>query len=232
MKEDYTMPEDNNPSPGAGVTPSSGTPATGTPASSSATLDPKPSLSLEEAIKKLADAEHSLNNAKEENARHSKKLSAYEKAEKEAAEAKKAAEEAQLTEIERTKKQYADLQAQHDTYTRQMQERIVRYEVERQAAKLGIIDPEAATKLLDWAELEYDEDGTPKNADKLLEKLVKNKPYLAPAPAQPTPTPAQTAPTPTAPATPAMNPGRSNIVAPGSTTPGRIPTWGDIYKRP
>src|SRR5260221_9887955 len=114
------MPEDNTPSPSAGVTPSSGTPATGTPASSGAMPETKPALSLEDAIKRLADAEHSLNNAKEENARHSKKLSAYEKAEKEAAAAKEAADLAQLSEIERIKKQHTEAEQRIKQYQQQL----------------------------------------------------------------------------------------------------------------
>src|SRR5258708_35642719 len=91
--------------------PSDQQPATGANASGSATPPTKPSLSLEDAIKRLADAEHSLNNAKEENARHSKKLSAYEKAEREAEAAKKAAELAQQRELEQAKTQRADAEA-------------------------------------------------------------------------------------------------------------------------
>lgn len=210
---------------GTSETQVSSTGAMPTPASSSETQSQKPSLSLEEVIKKLADAEHSLNNAKEENARHSKKLSAYEKAEKEAAEAKKAAEEAQLSEIERIKKQHTEAEAR----IKQYQQQLVMAQVKLAAKDKNIVDPDLAALAIQ-DKLELDENGLPTNLEKVLDDLVKNKPYLVMKPAEPvTPatTPAQTAPTPNAPALPAMNHGRSNIAAPGSNPPGRMPRLSD-----
>lgn len=213
---------------GTSETQVSSTPATGTPASSSETQTQKPSLSLEEALKKLTEAEHSLNNAKEENARHSKKLSAYEKAEKEAEAAKKAAEEAQLSEIERIKKQHTEAEARIKHY----QQQLVMAQVKLAAKDKNIVDPDLAALAIQ-DKLELDDDGMPTNLDKILDDLIKNKPYLVKAePAAPDPTAAQTANQRTAPATPAMNPGRSNIASPNTPTPGRIPSWNDIYKRP
>jgi len=84
-----------------------------------------------------------------------------------------------LTETERWQKQATDLQSKYDSDTAALTERVVRYEVERIASKLGIIDPDAAAQLIDWDALEYDGDGTPSNADALLKDLLKNKPYLA-----------------------------------------------------
>lgn len=208
----------NIPSSDGSVTPTSDSPVTGTPTPGSVTPQ-KSALTLEEALKRIADLEHEHRNAREAEDRLGKKLSAYEKKEKEAEAAKKAAQDAELSETERTKKQYAELQAQHDTYKQQMQARVVRYEVERQAAHLGVIDPEAAAMLLNWNELEYDEDGTPTNAEKLLEKLIKRKPYLAPK--QESEPPANT-PTRGTPAIPAMNPGRSQITPPDSLPPGKM----------
>lgn len=214
----------NDPSPDVSATQKSSGPATGTPAPGSAT-PPVAALTLEEALKKLADLEHAHGNATEEVERHRKKLSAYEKAEKEREAAKKAAEEAQLSEIERITKQHTELQAQHTAMQQQMQHRLVSYEVERQASKLGIIDPDAAAKLLDWNELEYDENGIPSNAAKVLEKLVKSKPYLAPTQPQQPPEPSAqpAASVRSAPTIPAMNPGRTTIASPGVRTPGGKP---------
>src|SRR5260221_1909150 len=107
-------------SDGTSATQVPSTGATPTTASSGATPETKPSLSLEDAIKRLADAEHSLNNAKEENARHSKKLSAYEKAEKEAEAANKAAEETQLSEIERIQQQQTEAEQRINKYQKQL----------------------------------------------------------------------------------------------------------------
>lgn len=197
----------------------SDTPATGPNAPGGATPQ-KPAATSEATDARIAELERALKNATEERDRHRKKLSGYEEAEKKAA-------EAQLSEIERVNKKHSDLRAEYDAYVRMTHERLVRYEVERQAAKLNIIDPDAAAKLLDWSQLEYDEEGTPKNAQKLLEQLVKNKPYLVPAPTQQEPeTPAQTVGR-SAPTIPAMNPGRTSIAAPGTTPPSKIPRLSD-----
>ncbi len=221
---------------GASVTPTpTAPPATGTSntAPGSATPPTKPSVSIEDALARIAELEHANKNATEERDRHRKKLSTYEEAEKKA-------QDAQLSEVERIKKQHADLQVQHDTYVRTMQERLIKAEIQLQASKLHVIDPGDAAKLLDWSELEYDEDGMPKNADKLLEKLLKAKPYLALAsqqqtePTQNGTTPAQNPTRPNTPALPAMNPGRTTITPPGQA-PGQHPSkigWGDVYKRP
>ncbi len=207
-------------SEGTGETQVSSTGATPTTTAStaSATQQTKPSLSLEDAIKRLADAEHSLNNAKEENARHSKKLSAYEKAEKEAEAAKKAAEEAQLSEIERIKKQHTEAEQRIKHY----QQQLVMAQVKLAAKDKNIVDPDLAALAIQ-DKLELDENGMPTNLDKILDDLIKNKPYLVKvdASAPPATTPAQTANQRTAPATPAMNPGRSNIASPNTLPQGQ-----------
>jgi hypothetical protein len=46
------------------------------------------------------------------------------------------------------------------------------------ARELGIIDPDAAYRLLDLAEVEYDETGRPTNIERLLRDLVRKRPYL------------------------------------------------------
>jgi hypothetical protein len=178
--------------------PQAGTPSTEPQAGESQTI------SLEEAKKLRSEAQNLR-----------KRMKAYEDAERQV-------QEAQLSETERLKKQHSDLQAQHDTYTRQMQERIVRYEVERQATQLGIIDPDAAVRLLDWSELEYDEQGTPTNTEKLLQALIKKRTYLAPSAQQETPARVG------APVIPAMNPGRSTLSAPNSLPPGKHMTLKDV----
>ncbi len=199
----------DEPTPGA-------TPAV-TPASTSAPAamnppelqagDGQEAISLEEA-KKLRKEAQALRN----------RLKGYEDADA-------AAQAAKLSETERLQQQHAKLQADHDTAVRQYQERLVRYEVEKQALKAGV-RPEAvedAAKLLDWSELEFHDDGSPKNAEDLLKKLLKNKPYLAASPASTEP-PAQ----PGTPTIPAMNPGRSSIPSPNQLTPGKRYKLSDL----
>lgn len=60
------------------------------------------------------------------------------------------------------------------------QERVIRSEIKSMATTLGIIDPAVAAKLIDWADIEYDENtGDPTNVEDLLKELLKDKPYLA-----------------------------------------------------
>ncbi len=91
-------------------------------------------------------------------------------------------EEAKLSESERLQKRLAELERQQATYQRERQERTLKYETMLVASRLGIVDPEAAYKLLDTARIEFDEDGTPRNIEAALKELVKAKAYLAAPP--------------------------------------------------
>jgi type IV secretory pathway VirB10-like protein len=89
-----------------------------------------------------------------------------------------------LSEQERAQKRLAELEAEHANHQREMQELRVSQTVERLATKLGIVDPEAATKLMDWSQLEFDKDtGQPTNAESVLKALVKSKSFLVGTPA-------------------------------------------------
>lgn len=219
-------------SSGAGAMPPAGSPVTGT-ASVGATPATAPSLTLEEALKKIADLEHSQGNAKEEVERHRKKLTAYEKAEAEREAAKKAEADAQLSEIERVKKQSVETEQQAQRYKQEL----ISARIALAAKEKGIIDPELAALAIQKS-LEYDEQGMPSNVDKALDALIKQRPFLAPkpseAPAESAPaTPAQVPQVQTAPVIPAMSPpGRATITAPGTPPPGKPTRLSDVYKRP
>lgn len=93
-----------------------------------------------------------------------------------------AAAQAQMTKEERLAAQVADGQKERETLAAKYQARMLAYEVQLQAQALGIIDPDAAVKLLDASRIEYDDEGAPKNLGKLLRELVAAKTYLvAPA---------------------------------------------------
>ena len=192
-----------------------------------------PSLTLEEAIKKIADLEHKQFNATEELERHRDFRAKYDKRQAEAEAAKKAADEAQLSEIERVKQQRAEAEQRVKTY----QQQLATAQVRMAAQAKGIIDPELAALAIQGS-LEYGEDGMPTNVDKALDALLKSKPYLGPQPAEPPATPAtsaNSAPTtparPAAPALPAMNPGRTQIAPPTTTNPGKPVRLTDIHRR-
>ena len=214
--------------PSAPVTGTPGTPVTGTPSTSGVTPT-KPSV--EELQTRLAEIERHLANKTEEVDRHSKNHS---RAEKELAAYKdkeRLAEEATLSEIEKSKKVLEAekvARAQAEAQIQQMRQQLISKMVQLVAQSKGIIDPDLAALAIQ-GKLELGEDGMPTNVDKAIDDLIKNKPYLAPKPAEPTQeqqtTPAQTASQQRPPATPAMNPGRSAINPP--VTNGRIPRLSD-----
>src|SRR6266568_1013217 len=216
------MPEENTSGSGTGVTPQpSPTPVTGTPAAPASVTQQTATLAQEDALKRIADLERSLGNAKEENDRHSKRLSAYEKLEKEQAEAKRIADEAQLSEIERIKKQHQDAEAR----IKQQQQQLVMAQVKLVAKDKGIINPELIAPVVE-RKLEYDKDGELTNLEAVLDELIKGNPYLV-KPAETAPSPAQTAPTQPVPTLPPFA-GRSSIPGPGASPTGKPTRLSDL----
>jgi len=90
-------------------------------------------------------------------------------------------DDAKLSEQERLTKRAEEAETKLTQAQKQTQDRINRYEVQLQASRLGIVDPDAAVKLLDWDTLEYAQDGTPKDVDAALKALLADRPYLAAA---------------------------------------------------
>lgn len=214
------MVEEEIPSGGTSATQTPPSPVTGT-ASGSAT-PPAATLTLEEALKRIADLEHTQKNATEEVERHRKKLTAYEKKEQEADAAKKAAEEATLSEIERVKKQYAELEEQRDTLASELFNTRVRQEVADLKDKFHFVVSAktlANLLLMDESAIEF-ENGHPTNIEKLLDQLAKTERDLV---REPEVAQQQGQQGKQAPPVPAMNPGRTNIPAPNQLPPGQRP---------
>jgi len=104
----------------------------------------------------------------------------------------KADEEAKLTEQEKLQKRLAELERKEAEYQQILQARTLEYEVKLQASRLGVVDPEAAYRLLDVKQVEFDDDGKPVNLEKTLKDLIAKKPYLVASGSAPSPTnPAQ-----------------------------------------
>lgn len=131
---------------------------TGKPASSS--------LTLEQALDALEKARREAA-AQRVDAKRLKELEA----------AVKARDEADLTELQKTQKRLAELQQAQVESEHKQQERVIRYAVQAHASTQGI-PAELAARLIDYAEIEYDDDGEPTNVGKLLDKLVKQYPQL------------------------------------------------------
>ncbi len=117
------------------------------------------------------DYEKLVTKLRRENAEHRVKLKTFEDGER-------TRSESQLTEQQRLQKAYDELASQHQAMLTEHQETKVRSSVERQARQLGVIDEDAAVRLLDWSELDYDDAGNPTNVETLLKQLLKQRPYL------------------------------------------------------
>lgn len=180
--------------------------------------EPATTTTATQAVKSQQDYDAMIAELRKENAQHRTKLKAFE-------EAQAAADLAKLGDLEKAQKQHADLQAKHAELEQRYKETLINSAVQRSALELGIVHPEKIGRLIDTSQLEFDDDGTPKNAKALVEALLKDMPELAGDKQQ---TPAQAAQT-GAPNVPAMNPGRSNIAQSGTLPAGKTLSWNDYY---
>lgn len=87
-------------------------------------------------------------------------------------------ESEKLSESEKLAKKVTDLEAAVAARDATLKTIRIRTEVERQARALGIVDEDAAYRLLDLDALAFGDDGAPTNAEKLLKALLDAKPYL------------------------------------------------------
>jgi hypothetical protein len=87
----------------------------------------------------------------------------------------KTEEETRLPEHDRLQKRLSEVERQSTEYQQTLKDRTLRYEVMLAANKLGIVDPDAAFKLLDVASLEFDEAGNPREVEKALKAGLKKK---------------------------------------------------------
>jgi len=90
----------------------------------------------------------------------------------------KTIDDGQKTDLQKAQEKIAELTKNNEILTNQQKAQIVQYEVMLAAGKLGIVDPDAAYKLLYTSKLEFNKEGTPANTEQLLRDLVKEKPWL------------------------------------------------------
>lgn len=131
-------------------------------------------MSLDQALAELERAKKMLKESNAESAGRRKRLE-----ELEAAETQR--QQAQMSEAEKALAATKRLQEQIATYEQQVAElrqASVRYEVMLKAQEMGLIDLDAAVRLMDMGALEFDEAGKPTNVEKVLKSLVTAKPYL------------------------------------------------------
>jgi hypothetical protein len=87
-------------------------------------------------------------------------------------------EEASLSEQERQERRLKELEEQNRAYEDRLRESSLSASVSAEAARLNIIDPDAAVKLLDSTSLEYDPQTGWTGIEEALEDLVEQRPYL------------------------------------------------------
>ena len=100
-------------------------------------------------------------------------------------------EQAEMTELQKAQAANAELEKRLEQAAAAQKALAMQSDIVALSAKLGIVDADAAYRLLDKGAIEFDANGKPTNTEALLNDLLKAKPYLAGA------------------GTSAMNPGRA-----------------------
>lgn len=172
-----------------GETPTDSTPQGETPNTSGTGETPATTQlhSIEDAQKEIERLTASLKRANAEAKSHREKATELDTL-------KQQIENEKLSEKERLEKRLAALQKTHDEHVLATQERLVNAELRAVAAALGIKYPDKAIRLIERADLEYAEDGTPSNTRAVLETLIREMPELAGKSGTPAPNVGATAP--------------------------------------
>jgi hypothetical protein len=88
--------------------------------------------------------------------------------------------DAAKTSEEKLQEQLADRERELEQLRSSHRQALVSSAIAQSASKLGVVDTDAAIKLIDQDALEFDDSGNPKNIEQLVQGLVQDKPYLAP----------------------------------------------------
>lgn len=83
-----------------------------------------------------------------------------------------------LTEVEKRDKRIRDLETELEQVRASDKARALREAAFSAATKLGYRDPDLAHRLVPASEIEYTDDGQPKNIEALLKKLADERPHL------------------------------------------------------
>lgn len=87
-------------------------------------------------------------------------------------------QEAEKSELQKAMEMADAKDKQLQALMERQKELVVQSGVTTIANRLGIIDPDAAYRLLDKSAIEYDENGQAKNIEPLLVSMLKDRPYL------------------------------------------------------
>src|ERR1035437_9034063 len=157
------MSQETDPS---GLEPDDGTPPVGTP--DPANVDPE-----DDADGQAPDAHNA------EMRKRNRENQGLRRRNKELEAEKQARIDADLTEGEKLANRIKELEAERDADRKRARDASLRSDVMAAASRLGIIDPDAAFKLVDHSGLEYDADESRwDGVDKALRDLLADRPYL------------------------------------------------------
>lgn len=87
-------------------------------------------------------------------------------------------EQAEKSELQKAKELAEEKEKQLQALMNRQKDLMVQNGVTSVASKLGIIDPDAAYRLLDKSSIEFDDDGQATNVEALLVSMLKDRPYL------------------------------------------------------
>lgn len=171
---------------GEGQAPGTGQPQEGTPQ----TAPQAGAGEQQRTYKTLEEAQAAIDRLQRELERTNREAASHRVENKTLKQQQEDAERARLSDLEKAQKDAAKHQQTAAELQQKYQALAVRMSIRDQASGLNFYDPEDAFRfLLASGELEYDDEGLPKNAEKLLKSLAENKPYLIKQQATP-PTPA------------------------------------------
>jgi len=140
-----------------------------------------------ELLRRAESAERSAKDASAEAARYRRQLRDREQAEA-------AAKREGLDESAKLTADQTAFAAEKEAFERERLEfRLQQQMVREVGPKLNLIDPVDALWLIDWEQLDFDDEGNAKNLEALVRTLAEAKPYIVKAPSGPPPPP--TAPT-------------------------------------
>jgi exonuclease VII large subunit len=123
--------------------------------------------------KTAEDYERMIAELRKENASHRTKLKKFEEEE-----AKRV--EAQLSKEQLLEKQYNELKTEHESFVEAQFEQMIEHEMGLAAAELGVSPKhlKRVARLIDWEEIDINDDGIATNIQDLVASLVKDMPEL------------------------------------------------------
>lgn len=147
--------------PAPNTDPTPGDPAGGQPQPPASSGEPFHESKAKALIDKLRENEKTLTKERDAQAKRLREI-----------------DDANKSELERAQERANELEAEKRALETRVQEQASRTAVEREAAKAGARRPDQIYKLADLGALEFEEDGTPKNAADVVAAVRADSPEL------------------------------------------------------